>query len=65
MVLQRLLELPIPVVGIANGPATVHSEYLLVPDVDIASERARYGDFPHPTLGLTGGDGRHDPLAGR
>lgn len=27
-VLQRLLELPMPVVGVANGPATVHSEYL-------------------------------------
>jgi hypothetical protein len=35
----------------------VHSEYLLVADIDIASERASYGDFPHPTFGLTGGDG--------
>jgi enoyl-CoA hydratase/carnithine racemase len=59
MVLQRLLELPIPVVGVANGPATVHSEYLLVADIHIASERASYGDFPHPTFGLTGGDGLH------
>jgi enoyl-CoA hydratase/carnithine racemase len=55
-VLQRLLELPIPVVGVANGPATVHSEYLLVADIHIASERASYGDFPHPAFGLTGGD---------
>jgi len=29
-VLQRLLDLPMPVVGVANGPATVHSEYLLL-----------------------------------
>lgn len=35
-VLQRLLSLPIPVVGVANGPATVHSEYLLLTDVHIA-----------------------------
>ena len=34
--LQRLLELPIPVVGVANGPATVHSENPLVDDIDIA-----------------------------
>src|SRR5206468_13086951 len=45
-VLQRLLELPLPVVGVANGPATVHSEYLLLADIHIASERATYGDQP-------------------
>ena len=56
-VLQRLLELPMPVVGVANGPATVHSEYLLLADIHIASERATYGDFPHPAFGITGGDG--------
>ena len=56
-VLQRLLDLPMPVVGVANGPATVHSEYLLLADVHIASERATYGDLPHPTFGITGGDG--------
>lgn len=58
-VLQRLLELPFPVVGVANGPATVHSEYLLLADVHIASERATYGDKPHPGFGITGGDGLH------
>jgi hypothetical protein len=42
---------------VANEPAIVHSEYLLVADIDIASERASYGDFPHPAFGLTGGDG--------
>jgi len=56
-VLQRLLELPMPVVGVANGPAIVHSEYLLLADVHIASVRATYGDFPHPEFGITGGDG--------
>jgi enoyl-CoA hydratase/carnithine racemase len=58
-VLQRMLDLPMPVVGVANGPATVHSEYLLLADVHIASERATYGDLPHPTFGITGGDGVH------
>lgn len=56
-VLQRLLSLPMPVVGVANGPATVHSEYLLLTDIHIASDRATYGDFPHPTFGITAGDG--------
>ena len=58
-VLQRLLDLPMPLVGVANGRATVHSEYLLLADVHIASERATYGDLPHPTFGITGGDGLH------
>jgi enoyl-CoA hydratase/carnithine racemase len=58
-VLQRLLELPMPVVGVANGPATVHSEYLLLSDVHIASDRATYGDYPHPAFGITAGDGLH------
>jgi enoyl-CoA hydratase/carnithine racemase len=58
-VLQRLLELPMPVVGVANGPATVHSEYLLLADIHIASEQATYGDYPHPAFGITGGDGVH------
>jgi enoyl-CoA hydratase/carnithine racemase len=58
-VLQRLLDLPVPVVGVANGPATVHSEYLLLADVHIASDRATYGDYPHPAFGITAGDGLH------
>ena len=58
-VLQRLLELPMPVVGVANGPAIIHSEYLLLADIHIASDRAVYGDFPHPAFGITGGDGVH------
>ena len=46
-------------VGVANGPAIVHSEYLLLSDIHVASERATYGDYPHPAFGLTGGDGVH------
>jgi enoyl-CoA hydratase/carnithine racemase len=58
-VLQRLIELPMPVVGVANGPAIIHSEYLLLSDIHIASERATYADYPHPVFGITGGDGVH------
>jgi enoyl-CoA hydratase/carnithine racemase len=58
-VLQRLLELPMPVVAVANGPAIIHTEYLLLADIHIASERATYADFPHPALGITAGDGIH------
>jgi enoyl-CoA hydratase/carnithine racemase len=56
-ILERFPSLPFPVVGVANGPATVHSEYLLLTDIHIASERATYGDLPHPTFGIAAGDG--------
>jgi enoyl-CoA hydratase/carnithine racemase len=67
-VLQRLVELPVPVVGVANGPAAIHSEYLLLADIHITSERATYGDSPHPAFGITGGDGVQvvrEEIAGR
>jgi enoyl-CoA hydratase/carnithine racemase len=56
---QRLLDLPIPVVGVANGPAIIHSEYLLLCDIHIASERATYADFPHTSFAIACGDGMH------
>jgi len=56
-ILQRFASLPFPVIGVANGPATVHSEYLLLTDIHIASEQAIYGDLPHPTFGVAAGDG--------
>ena len=56
-ILSRIPSLPFPVVGVANGPATVHSEYLLLTDIHIASERATYGDLPHTTFGIAAGDG--------
>jgi enoyl-CoA hydratase/carnithine racemase len=58
-ILLRLIDLPMPVVAVANGPATVHSEYLLLADIHIASERAVYADYPHPTFAITVGDGMH------
>jgi enoyl-CoA hydratase/carnithine racemase len=58
-VLQRLIDLPIPVIGVANGPVTVHTEYLLLADIHIASETATYGDPAHPNFNFAAGDGVH------
>lgn len=55
--LQRLLELPFPVVGVANGPATLHTELLLLCDLHIASDRATFGDETHPAGAVPAGDG--------
>jgi Enoyl-CoA hydratase/isomerase/AAA ATPase domain len=53
--LDRLDRLPSPQRGALE--VTVHSEYLLLTDIHIASERAIYGDLPHPTFGVAAGDG--------
>lgn len=58
-VVQRLVDLEMPIVAAVNGPATVHSEYALLADVVVASETAVFGDFPHLTFGLVPGDGLH------
>jgi hypothetical protein len=50
-VLQRLVDMPMPVVvGVGSRPAMVHSEYLLLADIPIASDRATDGGYPDPAF---------------
>jgi enoyl-CoA hydratase/carnithine racemase len=57
--LQNLLDIDVPVIAAVNGPALVHSEYILTCDVVLASETATFQDLPHLNFGLTPGDGVH------
>jgi enoyl-CoA hydratase/carnithine racemase len=54
---QRLADLEMPIISAVNGPASVHSEYVLIADIVIASETAEFSDLPHLTFGLSPGDG--------
>jgi enoyl-CoA hydratase/carnithine racemase len=56
-VLQRLADLEMPIVAAVNGPASVHSEYVLIADIVIASKTTVFSDFPHLTFGIVPGDG--------
>jgi len=56
-VLQRLVDLELPIVAAVNGPATVHSEYVLVADVVVASDTTYFSDLPHLAFGIVPGDG--------
>jgi enoyl-CoA hydratase/carnithine racemase len=56
---QRLVDLEMPIVAAVNGPVSVHSEYALLADVVIASETTVFSDFPHPAFGIVPGDGLH------
>jgi enoyl-CoA hydratase/carnithine racemase len=56
-VMQRLVDLEMPIVAAVNGPATVHSEYVLLADIVIAADTTVFSDFPHLTFGIVPGDG--------
>ena len=56
-VMQRLVDLEMPIVAAVNGPASVHSEYVLVADIVIAADTTFFTDFPHLTFGIVPGDG--------
>jgi enoyl-CoA hydratase/carnithine racemase len=58
-VLQNLLDIDVPVIAAVNGPALVHSEYILTCDAVLASTTAVFQDLPHLAFGLVPGDGVH------
>jgi enoyl-CoA hydratase/carnithine racemase len=56
---QRLADLEMPIVAAVNGPVTIHSEYVLLGDVIVASDTTVFSDYPHLTFGIAPGDGVH------
>jgi 6-oxocamphor hydrolase len=57
--LQRLLEIEVPVIGAVNGPATVHAELAVLSDIVIAADHTYFSDAPHFKYGTVPGDGVH------
>ena len=57
--LRAQLDVPVPMVGVLNGPALAHSELALLCDVVLASETATVQDQPHFGNGVAPGDGVH------
>ncbi|MBC8122621.1 MAG: enoyl-CoA hydratase/isomerase family protein [Gemmatimonadaceae bacterium] len=58
-VLQNLLDIEVPVISAVNGPALLHSEYILTTDIVLAAENAVFQDMPHLNAGIVPGDGVH------
>jgi enoyl-CoA hydratase/carnithine racemase len=56
-IMQRLVDLEMPIIAAVNGPASVHSEYLLLADIVIAADTTIFSDFPHLAFGIVPGDG--------
>lgn len=57
LMMQRLLEIPVPVICAVNGPALIHAELVVVGDITICSEKAVFADEGHFPSGETPGDG--------
>ena len=56
---MNLLDIPVPMIGVINGPAWRHSELPLLCDIVLAAEDAAFQDSGHFPRGLVPGDGMH------
>ena len=57
--IRSQLDVPVPMIGVLNGPALAHSELALLCDIVLASETATIQDEPHFGNGVAPGDGVH------
>lgn len=53
---RSFLDVPVPMIGIVNGPATVHCEMPLLCDIVLASDTALFQDASHFGKGVAPGD---------
>ncbi len=58
-VLMNILDVEVPLIAAVNGPARLHSEYILLADIVLASPSVVFQDKPHFELGIVSGDGVH------
>ncbi|MDB6061704.1 MAG: crotonase [Verrucomicrobiaceae bacterium] len=57
--LRNLLNIEVPIIGVVNGPATIHAELAVLSDITLAATHATFQDMPHTTFGVVPGDGVH------
>lgn len=58
-VLMNILDIQVPLIAAVNGPVRLHSEYILLADVVLATPSGVFQDKPHFELGIVSGDGVH------
>jgi enoyl-CoA hydratase/carnithine racemase len=58
-VLMNILDIEVPMIAAVNGPVRLHSEYILLCDIVVATPSVVFQDKPHFELGITPGDGVH------
>jgi len=58
-VLMNILDIEVPLIAAVNGPVRLHSEYILLADIVLATPSAVFQDKPHFEFGIVSGDGVH------
>ena len=58
-VLMNILDIEVPLIAAVNGPVRLHSEYVLLADIVLATPSTVFQDKPHFELGIVSGDGVH------
>jgi enoyl-CoA hydratase/carnithine racemase len=58
-VLMNLLDIEAPMIAAVNGPTRLHSEYILLCDIVLATPSTVFQDKPHFDFGIVPGDGVH------
>ncbi len=56
-ILMNILDIEAPMIAAVNGPVRLHSEYVLLCDIVLATPRAVFQDKPHFDFGIVPGDG--------
>jgi enoyl-CoA hydratase/carnithine racemase len=56
-VLMNILDIQVPLIAAVNGPVRLHSEYILLADIVLATPSTVFQDRPHLELGVASGDG--------
>lgn len=58
-VLANILDIEVPMITALNGPVLMHSEYVLLTDIVLATPETVFQDKPHFEFGIVPGDGMH------
>ena len=58
-VLMNILDIEAPLIAAVNGPTRLHSEYILLADIVLATPSTVFQDNPHFEFGIVPGDGVH------
>src|SRR5271167_4875108 len=56
-VLMNILDIEVPMIAAVNGPVRLHSEYILLADIVLATPATVFQDKPHFEIGIVPGDG--------
>jgi enoyl-CoA hydratase/carnithine racemase len=56
-VLMNILDIEVPMIAAVNGPVRLHSEYILLADIVLATPTTVFQDKPHFEFGIVPGDG--------